>query len=150
MTVEEITYSLKVIKLINGETIIARVNHVGKDPNEYLSISDAMQIVSFDPDHAVESYGAATIALIRWNPFTDDKHITVTVDKVLTLSTVSPSFLRYYESALKKIQTEDRILAMDDIADELYPEEPEDASEALKELTNAFEEMMKKTKRTLH
>ena len=150
MTVEEITYPLKVIKLVNGETVIARVNHVGKDPNEYLSLSDVMQIVSFDSDHAVEDYGSATIALVRWNPFTDDKHITLTVDKVVTISSVSGSFLRYYEAALKKTKTEDHILDMDNIADEMYPEEAEDATKALKELTNAFAEMMKKTKRTLH
>ena len=150
MTVEEITYPLKVIKLVNGETVIARVNHVGKDPNEYLSLSDVMQIVSFDSDNAVEDYGSATIALVRWNPFTDDKHITLTVDKVVTISSASGSFLRYYEAALKKTKTEDHILDMDNIADEMYPEEAEDATKALKELTNAFAEMMKKTKRTLH
>jgi len=154
MTVEEITHSLKVIKLVNGETIIARVNHVGKDPDEYLSLSDTMQVVSFDADHAVEEYGSATIALIRWNPFTDDKHITLTVDKVVTLSNVSDTFLRYYEAALKKTKTEDHILDMDNIADEMFgerdPEEAEGATKALKELTDAFAEMMKKTKRTLH
>jgi hypothetical protein len=147
---EEITYPLKVIKLINGDTIIARVNHVGKDSNEYLSLSDTMQVVSFDADHAVEEYGSATIALIRWNPFTDDKHITITVDKVISLSTVSDTFLRYYENAINKVKTEDHILDMDDIADEMYPEDPEEATKALKELTNAFAEMMKKSKRTLH
>jgi hypothetical protein len=150
MTVEEITYPLKVIKLVNGETIIARVNHVGKDPDEYLSLSDVMQIVSFDADHAVEDYGSATIALVRWNPFTDDKHITITVDKVISLSTVSGTFLRYYENAINKVKTEDHILDMDDIADEMHPEDAEEATKALKELTNAFAEMMKKSKRTLH
>jgi len=147
---EEITYPLKVIKLLNGDTIIARVNHVGKDPNEYLSLSDTMQVVSFDPDHAVDDYGSATIALIRWNPFTDDTHITVTVDKVISLSSVSGTFLRYYENAIKKVKTEDHILDMDDIVDEMNPEDAEEATKALKELSNTFSEMMKKSKRTLH
>jgi hypothetical protein len=147
---EEITYPLKVVKLINGDTIIARVNHVGKDPNEYLSISDAMQVISFDADHAVEEYGSATIALIRWNPFTDDKHTTITVDKIISLSTVSDTFLRYYENAIKKAESENHILDLNEIADEIYPDNADDATKALKELTNAFSEMMKKSKRTLH
>jgi len=147
---EEITYPLKVIKLINGDTIIARVNHIGKDPNEYLSLSDTMQVISFDADHAVEEYGSATIALIRWNPFTDDKHITITVDKIISLSTVSDTFLRYYENAIKKAKTENHILDLDDIADEMFSEDAEEATKALKEMSNAFSEMMKKSKRTLH
>ena len=150
MITEESTYPLKVIKLINGDTIIAKVTYVGKESEEHFSVSEVMQIVSFDSDHSPEDYGAATIALIRWNPFTDDEEIMINANKVITVSNVSSTFLRYYESALKKVKTENHILDIDNITDETYPEDADGATTALKELTNAFGEMMKKTKRTLH
>jgi hypothetical protein len=150
MRINESTYPLKVIKLINGDTIIARVDYTEKESNEHFTVSEAMRIVSFDSDYPPEDYGASTIALIRWNPFTDDEYITINVNRVITISNVSSTFLKYYESAINKVQTEDHILDTDNITDETYPDDADDATKALKELTNAFSEMMKKTKRTLH
>ena len=75
----------KVIKLDNGDTIIAEVDHKDWELNNYVKVKNAMQIVNFNTTPSESPFVTATIFLARWNPYTEDDVITVPLNKIITI-----------------------------------------------------------------
>ena len=145
----------KVIKLDNGDTIIAEVDHKDWELNNYVKVKNAMQIVNFNTTPSESPFVTATIFLARWNPYTEDDVITVPLNKIITINNASMRLIEYYSNAVDEFNNNPQgdIGSPDDdewekIMEQYKEEELED--NPLEALKIAFNEMVKKTKRNLH
>lgn len=135
----------KIIKLDNGETLIAEVNHKHWEHNEYVKVSNAMEIVNFNQTPTDGSpVITSTIFLSRWNPYTDDESIVIPISKITTITNASVNVIAFYINALEGFNKRPTI--EDDFEDFME----EDGVDPLEALAEVFNEMVKKTKRTLH
>jgi len=141
----------KVIKLISGETVIAEVDHKNWASNKYIKASNAMEIINFDqtPGPSVPLV-TTTILLSRWNPYTDDDFIVIPLDMIVTISNPSIPFTKFFINTVEGYNAKGfpSPLTEDEEEEEVIgAEELENPMEALKDV---FNELVRKTKRTLH
>jgi len=91
------TEKIKIIKLVNGDDIVAVVEFSDKqmDPtNKSLCINKPLQI-KYVPQitmHGFKDY----IALIRWTAYTNDNHITIPKDKIMTITNANQAMSKSY------------------------------------------------------
>lgn len=136
----------KIIKLDNGETLIAEVDHKGWADNGYITVSYAMEIINFNqtPTDGT-SLSTSTIFLSRWNPYTDDESIIIPLNKITAITNASVAVVAFYINTLEGFNKE---LKAEDSFEDLMDEEA--SADPLESLAEIFNEMVKKTKRTLH
>lgn len=140
----------KIIQLVSGDTIIAEVDHKDWATNKYIKISNAMEIMNFDQSPGPSApLLTTTIFLARWNPYTDDEFIVVPLDKIISISDPSIPFVTFFINTIEGFNEKGFASATTEEEDENEEDgsEVENPLEALKEV---FNEMMKKTKRTIH
>ena len=89
----------KIIKLVNGETIIATLT--SDDINE-IEVQNPL-LMNIIP-HESEFGERETLNLCRWiEPYTEQKYFTVNKSTIVTTAIVSEGLTRYYEYFIKKL-----------------------------------------------
>ena len=93
--------NIKIIKLVNGDDIVAVVEFTKRqiDPkNRTINIERPLQI-KYVPQ--ITSAGFKDyIALIRWTAYTDDEQITIPKDKIMTITTANDAMSRSYQGVV--------------------------------------------------
>ena len=93
--------NIKIIKLVNGDDIVAVVEFTNRqlDPkNRTINIERPLQI-KYVPQ--ITSAGFKDyIALIRWTAYTDDEQITIPKDKIMTITTANDAMSRSYQGVV--------------------------------------------------
>ena len=93
--------NIKIIKLVNGDDIVAVVEFTKRqlDPkNRTINIERPLQI-KYVPQ--ITSAGFKDyIALIRWTAYTDDEQITIPKDKIKTITTANDAMSRSYQGVV--------------------------------------------------
>ena len=89
----------KIIKLVNGETIIATLT--SDDINE-IEVQNPL-LMNIIP-HESEFGERESLNLSRWiEPYTEQKYFTVNKSTIVTTAIVSEGLTRYYEYFIKKL-----------------------------------------------
>tara|TARA_R100001377_G_scaffold36104_1_gene20056 strand:- start:1025 stop:1450 length:426 start_codon:yes stop_codon:yes gene_type:complete len=89
----------KIIKLSNGETIIASLINEGKN-----SIEIQNPLLMTIDKRSAESSNHDSLNLSRWiEPFTDQKYFDITKSTIITTAVVSAGLTSYYEHFLRKM-----------------------------------------------
>ena len=89
----------KIIKLVNGETIIATLT--SDDINE-IEVQNPL-LMNIIP-HESEFGERESLNLCRWiEPYTEQKYFTVNKSTIVTTAIVSEGLTRYYEYFIKKL-----------------------------------------------
>ena len=89
----------KIIKLVNGETIIATLT--SDDINE-IEVQNPL-LMNIIP-HESEFGERESLNLCRWiEPYTEQKYFTITKSTIVTTAIVSEGLTRYYEYFIKKL-----------------------------------------------
>ena len=89
------TKSVKIIRLVSGEEICCRFPlHKNQLPenSKLLRLQEPM-LIKYVPritEQGISDY----IALVRWVGFTDEKIITIPIDKIITIANATPSFTK--------------------------------------------------------
>ena len=99
------TTKIKVIKLINGTDIVCEIAHAEqKQPlitlDKPLEIKYVPQITNI----GIKDY----IALVKWAGYTNDKHITIPKDKIMTITNASLEMAGNYKHIIQNYDKLDR------------------------------------------
>ena len=134
--------AVKIIKLINGDDIVA-VLPVGDkqlpDNGPLIRLDKPLQI-KYIPQITPTGF-RDYIALIRWTNYTNDKIVTIPKDKILTITNASSEMTNSYSAIVKNYDKLDKPKR-----DETYhrkefsPEENKKLNEIFKELDDEEEE----------
>jgi len=135
MTLETENTEYCVIKLYNGEDIISQVSGLKNLQNNIVYLIDPYTIKIFN---GPANTGYQQIAITKWNPFTHDEKIALSLDNVLTISNVKPDLLEYYIRVSVNEHREEPL-----IEQELEKEIEEDSSEEANEAFDRIVEMIK-------
>ena len=99
------TKSVKIIRLVSGEEICCRFPlHKNQLPenSKLLRLQEPM-LIKYVPritEHGISDY----IALVRWVGFTDEKIITIPIDKIITIWNAKAPFTRRYNDLTKSLK----------------------------------------------
>ena len=91
------TQSVKIIRLVSGEEICCKFPlHKDQLPenSKLLRLQEPM-LIKYVPritEHGISDY----IALVKWVGFTDEKIITIPIDKIITIANATPEFTKRY------------------------------------------------------
>jgi len=91
------TKSVKIIRLVSGEEICCKFPlHKNQLPenSKLLRLQEPM-LIKYVPritEQGISDY----IALVRWVGFTDEKIITIPIDKIITICNATPAFTERY------------------------------------------------------
>ena len=83
-----------VIKLYNGEDILSQVTGLKNHKDNIVYLTDPYLVKVFAP---ATPDGYQQVAITKWNPYTHDEKIALSLDNVLTISNVKPDLLEYYK-----------------------------------------------------
>ena len=89
------TKSVKIIRLVSGEEICCKFPlHKNQLPenSKLLRLQEPM-LIKYVPritEQGISDY----IALVRWVGFTDEKIVTIPVDKIVTICNATPAFTK--------------------------------------------------------
>ena len=89
--------TVKIIRLVSGEEICCKFPlHKDQLPenSKLLRLQEPM-LIKYVPritEHGISDY----IALVKWVGFTDDKTVTIPVDKIITICNATPQFTKRY------------------------------------------------------
>ena len=89
--------TVKIIRLVSGEEICCKFPlHKSQLPenSKLLRLQDPM-LIKYVPritEQGISDY----IALVKWVGFTDEKIVTITVDKIITICNATPQFTKRY------------------------------------------------------
>jgi len=92
------TKSVKIIRLVSGEEICCKFPlHKNQLPenSKLLRLQEPM-LIKYVPritEQGISDY----IALVRWVGFTDEKIVTIPVDKIVTICNATPAFTKRYD-----------------------------------------------------
>ena len=98
------TKSVKIIRLVSGEEICCKFPlHKNQLPenSKLLRLQEPM-LIKYVPritEQGISDY----IALVRWVGFTDEKIVTIPIDKIVTICNATPAFTKRYDGLTKKI-----------------------------------------------
>ena len=81
-----------IIKLLNGEDIISQVSGLKQLENNIVYLTCPYSVKTF----AMDQKGFQQIAIAKWNPYTTDERIALSLDNVLTISNCKDDLLDYY------------------------------------------------------
>lgn len=99
------TKSVKIIRLVSGEEICCKFPlHKNQLPenSKLLRLQEPM-LIKYVPritEQGISDY----IALVRWVGFTDEKIVTIPVDKIVTICNATPAFTKRYDGLTKTLQ----------------------------------------------
>ena len=99
------TKSVKIIRLVSGEEICCRFPlHKNQLPenSKLLRLQEPM-LIKYVPritEQGISDY----IALVRWVGFTDEKIITIPIDKIVTICNATAAFTRRYTDLTKTLK----------------------------------------------
>ena len=145
------TTNIKVIKLINGTDIVCEIAHAEqKQPlitlDKPLEIKYVPQITNI----GIKDY----IALVKWAGYTNDKHITIPKDKIMTITNASKEMIKSYRAVIVDYNTYDKLIRREENerTKKLMDREMMSPSEReeFEDIFDDFEQFKKKTKETLH
>ena len=91
------TKSVKIIRLVSGEEICCKFPlHKNQLPenSKLLRLQEPM-LIKYVPritEQGISDY----IALVRWVGFTDEKIVTIPIDKIITICNATPAFTERY------------------------------------------------------
>ncbi len=92
------TKSVKIIRLVSGEEICCKFPlHKNQLPenSKLLRLQEPM-LIKYVPritEQGISDY----IALVRWVGFTDEKIVTIPIDKIVTICNATPAFTKRYD-----------------------------------------------------
>ena len=93
--------NIKIIKLVNGDDIVAVVEFTKRqlDPKyTTINIERPLQI-KYVPQITAAGF-KDYIALIRWTAYTNDEQITIPKDKIMTITTANEAMSRSYQGVV--------------------------------------------------
>ena len=99
------TKSVKIIRLVSGEEICCKFPlHKNQLPenSKLLRLQEPM-LIKYVPritEQGISDY----IALVRWVGFTDERIVTIPVDKIVTICNATPAFTKRYDGLTKTLQ----------------------------------------------
>ena len=105
------TKSVKIIRLVSGEEICCRFPlHKNQLPenSKLLRLQEPM-LIKYVPritEQGISDY----IALVRWVGFTDEKIITIPIDKIITICNATAAFTRRYVDLTKTLKASKQAL----------------------------------------
>jgi len=91
------TQAVKIIRLVSGEEICCKFPlHKDQLPenSKLLRLQEPM-LIKYVPritEHGISDY----IALVKWVGFTDEKIVTIPIDKIITICNATPAFTERY------------------------------------------------------
>ena len=89
--------AVKIIRLVSGEEICCKFPlHKDQLPenSKLLRLQEPM-LIKYVPritEHGISDY----IALVKWVGFTDEKIVTIPIDKIITICNATPAFTKRY------------------------------------------------------
>ncbi len=126
------TKSVKIIRLVSGEEICCKFPlHKNQLPenSKLLRLQEPM-LIKYVPritEQGISDY----IALVRWVGFTDEKIVTIPIDKIVTICNATPAFTKRYDGLTKTLKNSKQALPgfiernmTDDELDELSETDP--------------------------
>jgi len=145
------TTKIKVIKLINGTDIVCEIAHAEqKQPLITLDKPLAIKYVPQITNIGIKDY----IALVKWAGYTNDKHITIPKDKIMTITNASKEMIKSYRAVIVDYNTYDKLIRREENerTKKLMDREMMSPSEReeFEDIFDDFEDIKKKTKETLH
>ena len=144
------TKSVKIIRLVSGEEICCkfplRKNQLPEN-SKLLRLQEPM-LIKYVPritEQGISDY----IALVRWVGFTDEKIVTIPIDKIITICNATPSFTERYSKltiALKNAKQQLPGFIERNMTDEELEQEDSDSynEEDVKELSDLLKMPSKK------
>jgi hypothetical protein len=144
------TKSVKIIRLVSGEEICCKFPlHKNQLPenSKLLRLQEPM-LIKYVPritEQGISDY----IALVRWVGFTDEKIVTIPIDKIITICNATPAFTERYSKltiALKNAKQQLPGFIERNMTDEELEQEDSDSynEEDVKELSDLLRMPSKK------
>ena len=105
------TKSVKIIRLVSGEEICCKFPlHKNQLPenSKLLRLQEPM-LIKYVPritEQGISDY----IALVRWVGFTDEKIVTIPIDKIVTICNATPAFTKRYDGLTKTLNNSKQAL----------------------------------------
>ena len=105
------TKSVKIIRLVSGEEICCKFPlHKNQLPenSKLLRLQEPM-LIKYVPritEQGISDY----IALVRWVGFTDEKIVTIPIDKSVTICNATPAFTKRYDGLTKTLKNSKQAL----------------------------------------
>ena len=105
------TKSVKIIRLVSGEEICCKFPlHKNQLPenSKLLRLQEPM-LIKYVPritEQGISDY----IALVRWVGFTDEKIVTIPIDKIVTICNATPAFTKRYDGLTKTLKNSKQAL----------------------------------------
>ena len=105
------TKSVKIIRLVSGEEICCKFPlHKNQLPenSKLLRLQEPM-LIKYVPritEQGISDY----IALVRWVGFTDEKIVTIPIDKIVTICNATPAFTKRYDGLTKTLHSSKQAL----------------------------------------
>ena len=105
------TESVKIIRLVSGEEICCKFPlHKNQLPenSKLLRLQEPM-LIKYVPritEQGISDY----IALVRWVGFTDEKIVTIPIDKIVTICNATPAFTKRYDGLTKTLHNSKQAL----------------------------------------
>jgi len=121
------TQSVKVIRLVSGEEICCKFPlHKDQLPenSKLLRLQEPM-LIKYVPrisEHGISDY----IALVKWVGFTNEKIVTIPIDKIITICNATPEFTKRYSKLIVSLRQAKQQLPgfiERDVIDEQYEED---------------------------
>ena len=105
------TKAVKIIRLVSGEEICCKFPlHKNQLPenSKLLRLQEPM-LIKYVPritEQGISDY----IALVRWVGFTDEKIVTIPIDKIVTICNATPAFTKRYDGLTKTLKNSKQAL----------------------------------------
>ena len=105
------TKSVKIIRLVSGEEICCKFPlHKNQLPenSKLLRLQEPM-LIKYVPritEQGISDY----IALVRWVGFTDEKIVTIPIDKIVTICNATAAFTKRYDGLTKTLNNSKQTL----------------------------------------
>ena len=102
---------VKIIRLVSGEEICCRFPlHKNQLPenSKLLRLQEPM-LIKYVPritEQGISDY----IALVRWVGFTDEKIVTIPIDKIVTICNATPAFTKRYDGLTATLKNSQQAL----------------------------------------
>ena len=102
------TKSVKILRLVSGEEICCKfplAKNQLPENSKLLRLQEPM-LIKYVPritEHGISDY----IALVKWVGFTDEKVVTIPIDKIITICNATPQFTERYDqltAAIKNVK----------------------------------------------
>ena len=107
----------KIIKLHNGDDIISGVLQINEQ-KDTSALEDPYCLKQIPVQDGDGDPTGATVAFVRWIPFTEDSHIYLPLDRIVTMTNVKDDLLKYYIKLSQKHKDEPHSEFLEDDTEE--------------------------------